>query len=127
MAYFFSKIIVICNILQSSFAYIIFINKYLLVSVFTKIFLVVNNNLLYAIIYAVKKGIPPNNLRKLINLDISKACLTLGFIAKILLKSIVYKGFNKRKYFRNIFFRGELYFLRVISFLICCYYYCRCL
>jgi len=123
MAYFFNGIIVIYNILRNFFAYTIFINKYLLASVFTKIFLVINNNLLYIIIYAVKKGIPPNNSRKSINLNISKTCLTLGFIAKTLLKNIVYKSFNKGKCFRNISFKRELYFFKIINFPICYYYY----
>ena len=82
--------------MRNFFIYIIFTNEYPLVSIFTKIFLVINNNLLYIIIYTVKKGIPPNNLRKSINLGISGACLTPSFIAKILLKSIAYKGFNKK-------------------------------
>jgi len=127
MACFFNGIIIIYNILRSFFAYTIFINRYPLASVSIKAFLVVNNNLLYAIIYAVKKSIPPNNLRKSMNLSISEACLTLGFIAKILLKGTVYKGFNKRKYFQNIFLKGELYFFKVISFPIYCCYYCYCL
>ena len=71
IAYSFSKITIIYNILQKDFAYAIFINKYLLVFIFTKVFLVVNNNLLYTIIYIVKKGILLNNLRRLINLNIS--------------------------------------------------------
>jgi len=95
--------------------------------IFIKVFLIINNNLLYIIIYTVKKGIPLNNLRKLINLGISKARLTPGFIAKTLLKGIIYKGFNKRKYFRNIFFKKELYFPKIISFPIYCYYYYCCL
>ena len=85
--------------MQSFFANTIFINKYLLAFVFTKTFLVINNNLLYAIVYIVKRGIPPNNLRKLINLGISEAYLTPSFITKILLKGTVYKRFNKKKYF----------------------------
>jgi len=96
MAYFFNGITVIYNILRNLFAYTIFINRYPLAPIFTKKILVVNNNLLYIIIIAVKKGIPPNNLRKSINLGIFGACLTPSFIAKILLKSIAYKGFNKK-------------------------------
>ena len=71
MACFFNGITVICNILQKEFAYAIFINKSLLASVFIKASLIINNNLLYTIIYTVKKGIPPNKLRKLINSSIS--------------------------------------------------------
>jgi len=127
VAYFFSRIIIICNILRNFFAYAIFTNRYLLAFVFTKVFLVVNNNLLYAIVYTVKKGIPPNNLHKLINLGISGARLTLGSIVKILLKGIIYKGFNKKEYFWDISPKGELYFFRVISFLTCCCCYCYCL
>ena len=47
----------------------------------------------------VRKGILPNNLRKLINLSISEARLTPGSIAKILLKGTAYKRFNKKEYF----------------------------
>ena len=100
------------NILRNLFAYAIFINKYLLAFIFTKIFLIINNNLLYIIIYAVKKGIPPNNLRKSINLGISEACLTLGFIIKILLESIIYKRFNKNFFFKIFFLKGSYIFLK---------------
>ena len=109
--------------MQKDFAYAIFTNRYLLASVSIKVFLIINNSLLYTIIYTVKKSILPNNLRKLINLGISETCLTPSFIAKILLENTVYKGFNKKKYFRDISFKGELYFLRVTNFLIYCYYY----
>ena len=85
--------------MRSFFAYIIFINKYLLAFISIKVFLVINNNLLYIIIYMVKKGIPPNNLRKSINLNIFEAYLIPSSIAKILLKNIIYKGFNKKKCF----------------------------
>jgi len=94
--------------LQNLFAYAIFTNRYPLAPIFIKISLIINNNLLYIIIYAVKKGIPPNNLRKLINLNISETRLTPSSIANILLKNTAYKGFNKKKYFQNISSKKEL-------------------